>query len=69
MATSKNQAAKTRTPAPAEAEDGAGQRTERGGAKAEGSPGREEFFIHPEILLGGAGYRRITSADPAQSGG
>jgi len=69
MATRKNQAAKTRTPAPAKTEDGAGQRPERGGAKAEGSPAREEFFIHPEILLGGAGYRRITSADPTPSGG
>lgn len=69
MATSKNQAAKPRIPAPADAEDGARLRAERGGAKAEGSPPREEFFIHPEILLGGARYRRITSADPAPSDG
>lgn len=34
--------------------------------KASGPQRREEFYIHPEILLGGAGYRRVPPAGDSE---
>ena len=60
MPTTRSQADTTpSTPTETGADAGDGSRA---GAAPGQPPRREKFFIHPEILRGGAGYRRVAVA-------